>query len=106
MTAVPNSAQGLAANMPYICGDIRQDNDGTADCLVLEFLFAPETMRQADDNKQCAEVCIRTALAVVSQQHGRLQIDQDAWQMFCPDALREPTGAHFFAPGKLATGVE
>ena len=101
MTAFPDSNNGLSANMPYICGDIRQDNDGEADCYVLEFIFAPDTLKQATDNKQACEVCIRTALAVVSQQHEILKVDPDGWQLYAPDALKEVSGAHFFAPGKM-----
>lgn len=102
MTAVPDASNGLAANMPYICGDMRQDDDGGKTCLCVEFIFAPATLKAAADNKQAAEVCIKTALAVVAQNHQNLAVDQTDWSLFEHDAIREVTGAHFFAPGKMA----
>jgi hypothetical protein len=103
MTAAPSSADGLAANMPYIAGDPRQDFDGAADCIVVEFIYAPDTMRQAEANKQAHEVCIKTALAVLGKHYEPLQIDQQRWAIFERDEVQEKTlpGKYFFAPGKL-----
>ena len=62
----------------------------------------------AADNKQAQQVCMETALAVVSQK--ARPVHQKEWSLWQPDALKENSGAYFFAPGKLANqdleGVE
>ena len=108
MSAVPSAAQGLAANMPYICGDLRQDHDGQAECFVVECICHQDTIKRADDNKQAAETVITTALNVVNQNAVPIVLEE--WSLFAPDALQDATGKHFFAPGRLANqdleGVE
>ena len=104
MSATPTSIDGLAANFPYICGDMRMDNDGAGDCFVVECIFHPSTLARAEAEKLTAQSVIKTALAVVSQKSR--PVKEDEWALFAPDELKEPTGAHFFAPGKLAAAIE
>mmetsp|Transcript_1751 Transcript_1751/g.3528 ORF Transcript_1751/g.3528 Transcript_1751/m.3528 type:complete len:183 (-) Transcript_1751:314-862(-) len=108
MSATPSSKSGLNATLPFIVGDMRSDTNSEGDsCYVVEALFHPDTIARADKDKQTAETVITTALAVVSQ-HATL-VDQKAWSIFEPAALRETTGAYFFAPGKLTpanAGIE
>ena len=110
MTTTPEAMNSMQANMPYICGEIRQDVDMERGCLVIEFIFAPATLVAADTHKTAAEACIQCALAVIREKHARLDVDQNDWKLFAPDALQEANGAHFFAPGKLSSfgklGVE
>ena len=108
MSASAAAPRGLDANIPFIVGDVRTDDDGQLGdgrgCYVVECMFHPSTMERFGSDKQAAETCIQTALAVVSKS--ALPVDQAAWSLFEPAALREMDGTYFFPPGKLAEGVE
>ena len=104
MTTKPD-AGGLSANMPYIAGDPRQDHDGETTCIVVEFIFAPDTLKHAAANKQAHKVCIDTALAVLGQHYDSMKIDQQNWSLFEREEIKERSGAYFFAPGKMDLGA-
>jgi hypothetical protein len=99
LKTTPSAVDGIDASFPYICGDLRTDDDGHGDCYVVELIIHPQTMVRADKDKPMAHAVIRTALAVVSQK--ALPVEETEWSLFTPDALKEVSGAYFFAPGKL-----
>lgn len=101
MTATPTAANNLlATNLPYIVGDVRQDNDGEEACHVVECIFHPDTIKRADADKLAAETVIQTALAVVSQR--QFELEQREWSVVTHDALKDSSTTYFFAPGRLA----
>ena len=108
MSGTASSMGGITANFPYICGDIRTDTDGgggaSSSCYVVELIVHPETIDRATKDRQTHLAVIKTALAVVSDK--AIPLDQKVWSLFEPKALRESTGAYFFAPGKLAQAAD
>lgn len=98
------SSAGFDATVQYICADLRADEDERGACYVVECLFHPDVMARCTraDEKATQEGVIRTALGVVSGKQLALNVDE--WSLFEPAALRETSGAYFFAPAKLKPG--
>lgn len=100
MTGVASDEGGVTASFPYICGDLRTDTDlQSAPCYVIELIVHPETMKRAEKDRQTQMAVIKTALAVVSEKS--IPVQAESWSMCESESLREPSGAYFFAPGRM-----
>ena len=88
------------ANFPYICGDLRTDTDLKSEpCYVIELIVHPETMKRAEKDRQTQMAVIKTAMAVVSEKS--IPVQAENWALCESESLREPSGAYFFAPGRM-----
>ena len=99
MSGVANDG-GIMANFPYICGDLRTDTDLKSEpCYVIELIVHPETMKRAEKDRQTQMAVIKTAMAVVSEKS--IPVQAENWTLCESESLREPSGAFFFAPGRM-----